>query len=76
MNYIKLFIVIILYFDLTIGEVLIHKYRMHNKPNSIIRKLYTDSHVKHHLDIRMMKLKQTLIFQSIKQIIIKKKLHI
>ena len=53
MNYIKIIIVItILYFELTLGEVLIHKYIMHNNPNSIIRKIYGDDHIIHHLDVK------------------------
>ena len=52
MSYKVIILIIILYLELTIGEVLIHKYIMHNKPDSIIRKLYGDSHVKHHLDVK------------------------
>ena len=42
-KYIKIIaVMIILYLELTIGEVLVHKYIMHNDDNSIIRKLYGD----------------------------------
>ena len=53
MTYIKLMmVVIIFYLELTIGEVLIHKYVMHNNPNSIMRKIYGDYHIRHHMDVK------------------------
>jgi hypothetical protein len=43
--------ILILYLQLTIGEVLIHKYIMHNNPNTIARKFYGNSHVIHHSEV-------------------------
>ena len=48
-NYVMFYILI--YIGLTFGEYIIHKYVMHNKEGSIIRRLYGDSHVMHHLDV-------------------------
>ena len=48
----KLFVlVIVLYLLLTLGEVVVHKYIMHNKDNSFIRRVYGNSHNVHHLDV-------------------------
>lgn len=46
-----LILIIILYLESSIGEVLIHKYFMHNKEGSLIRRLYGDMHINHHLDV-------------------------
>ena len=45
------FLIVILYLLLTLGEVIIHKYVMHNKDGGFIRKIYGDSHIVHHLDV-------------------------
>jgi len=51
--YIKCIIVgILLYLELTIGEIIIHKYLMHNKEGSIARKIWGNSHNTHHLDVK------------------------
>lgn len=46
-------LIILLYLELTIGEVIIHKYIMHNKEDSFIRRygLYGEGHVVHHHDV-------------------------
>jgi len=51
MQYNNLLFYILIYVGLTFGEYFVHKYVMHNKDGSIIRRLYGDSHVKHHLDV-------------------------
>lgn len=50
--YLKLIcLIVILYLELTIGEVIIHKYLMHNKEGSLARKIWGNSHNTHHLDV-------------------------
>lgn len=52
------FLIIFLYIELSLGEVIVHKYIMHNK-KGIIRKLYGLSHIDHHIDVQYnMKLKK------------------
>tara|TARA_Y100000389_G_C17468238_1_gene527715 strand:+ start:998 stop:1630 length:633 start_codon:yes stop_codon:yes gene_type:complete len=45
-------LIFILYLITTISEVLVHKHIMHNNDDSFIRKLYGDSHIKHHKDVK------------------------
>tara|TARA_A100000164_G_C21856261_1_gene747690 strand:+ start:304 stop:834 length:531 start_codon:yes stop_codon:yes gene_type:complete len=48
-----LLLLIILYLELSFGEVFIHKEIYHNKPDSFIRRyrIYDDEHIKHHFDV-------------------------
>lgn len=60
------FLIIILYTLSTLGEVIVHKYIMHNKDNSLIRSLYGNSHNVHHLDVKDdMKLKDNYIEEGL-----------
>ena len=44
-------LIIILYIELSIGEVIVHRYIMHNKEGTLIRKYYGNLHNTHHLDV-------------------------
>lgn len=51
-DFVKIFsLILVLYLELSLGEVIIHKYIMHNKEGTIIRKYYGNSHNIHHLDV-------------------------
>jgi hypothetical protein len=43
--------IIILYIQLSLGEIYIHKFVMHNKPNTFMRTLWGDSHLLHHEEV-------------------------
>ena len=42
---------ILLYIQLSLGEIYIHKNVMHNKPNTFMRTLWGDSHLIHHEEV-------------------------
>lgn len=43
--------IILLYIQLSLGEIYIHKSVMHNKPNTFMRTLWGDSHLLHHEEV-------------------------
>ena len=45
------FFIVLLYIQLSIGEIYIHKSIMHNKPKTFMRRLWGDSHLIHHEEV-------------------------
>ena len=43
--------VVLLYIQLSLGEIYIHKYVMHNKPDTFMRIIWGDSHLQHHEEV-------------------------